>query len=244
MIQIAMASSIVAFQHVKMPVRAPVSPIFAFGNPSIASKSLAFDHQSSTRLFFYDNEADMMENFVGGKRYEMVELPDSLVDTTVFIGNLCEFVTDEMLSALFRQASSLNFIPACVARKPNSSSLKYGFATFPTVEEKEAAIIRFTGYVLNERPIRVESIIDYKYRVRVPGKLVSYTVGEVKRTRDGTRNTLRMARNSRQMDKMRKKGGQQTLEGRGNSRSNGKRKRKERRKRRKDNNFDIRDNFC
>ena len=81
----------------------------------------------------------MMEEFVGGMRYEMVELPDSLVDTTIFVGNLCEFVTDEMLSALFQQASTLNFVPACVARKPNSSSLKYGFVTFPTIEEKEVS---------------------------------------------------------------------------------------------------------
>lgn len=151
-----------------------------------------------TLLFFHDRQADIMEQFVGGMRYEMVELPDSLVDTTIFVGNLCEFVTDEMLSALFQQASSLNFVPACVARKPDSSSLKYGFVTFPTVEEKEAAIIRFTGYVLNEKPIRVESIIDYKYRVRVPEKLVFYTVGEAKKTRDGTRNHLRMAQNSRE----------------------------------------------
>jgi hypothetical protein len=28
----------------------------------------------------------MMEALVGGMRYEMVELPDSLVDTTVFVG--------------------------------------------------------------------------------------------------------------------------------------------------------------
>jgi RNA recognition motif-containing protein len=81
-----------------------------------------------------------MEEYIGGARYEMVELPDCLVDTTVFVGNLCEFVTDEMLSALFQQASSLNFVPACVARKPDSSSLKYGFVTFPTVAEKEVCM--------------------------------------------------------------------------------------------------------
>lgn len=94
----------------------------------------------SSALFYHDREMDIMEEFVGGRRYEMVELPDSLVETTLFVGNLCEFVTDEMLSAIFQQASSLNFIPAVVCRKPNSSSLKYGFVTFPTVDEKEVCI--------------------------------------------------------------------------------------------------------
>lgn len=61
----------------------------------------------------------------------------------------------------------------------------------------KAAIIRFTGYLLNDRPMRVESIIDYKYRVRVPEKLVFYTVGEAKKTRDGSKNTMRMVQNSR-----------------------------------------------
>lgn len=99
---------------------------------------------SKTRLYFDDRSADMMEALVGGMRYEMVELPDSLVDTTVFVGNLCEFVSDEDLSSLFQQVSTLNFLPACVARKPNSSSLCYGFVTFPTVEEKEVGSCLFS----------------------------------------------------------------------------------------------------
>ena len=100
----------------------------------------------SSALYYHDREMDIMEEFVGGRRYEMVELPDSLVETTLFVGNLCEFVTDEMLSAIFQQASSLNFIPACVCRKPNSSSLKYGFVTFPTVAEKEVGIFILGTY--------------------------------------------------------------------------------------------------
>jgi RNA recognition motif-containing protein len=83
----------------------------------------------------------MMEMVVGGSRYEMVELPDSMVETTIYVGNLCEFVTDDMLSSLFQQVSSLNFVPACVARKPNFSSMQYGFVTFPSVEEKEVGFI-------------------------------------------------------------------------------------------------------
>ena len=103
-----------------------------------------------------------------------------------------------MLSTLFQEVSSLNFVPACVARKANMSSLKYGFVTFPTVSEKEAAIIKFTGYELNDKKIRVEEIRDYKFRVRVPEKLVVYTVGELKRTREGKKNTMRKVSNSRE----------------------------------------------
>ncbi len=77
------------------------------------------------------------------------------------------------------------------------SSLKYGFVTFPTVSEKEAAIIKFTGYELNNKKIRVEEIQDHKFRVRVPEKLVVYAVGEVKRTREGKKNTMRKVTNSR-----------------------------------------------
>lgn len=47
--------------------------------------------------------------------------------------------------------------------------------------------------------MRVESIVDYRYRVRVPENLVLYTVGASKKTRDGSKNTMRMAQNSRDM---------------------------------------------
>ena len=80
-----------------------------------------------------------MELMVGGTRYEMVELPDSMVSTTLWVGNLCEFVTDEILSELFQQVSSLKFVPACVARKPNMESLRYGFVVFRSEEEKEVS---------------------------------------------------------------------------------------------------------
>ena len=80
-----------------------------------------------------------MELMIGGARYEMVELPDSMMSTTLWVGNLCEFVTDEMLSDCFQQASTLGFVPAAVARKPNMESMKYGFVTFRSVEEKEVS---------------------------------------------------------------------------------------------------------
>jgi hypothetical protein len=79
-----------------------------------------------------------MEIFESCERYEMVRLPDSMVPTTIFVGNLCEFVTDSMLSDLFQKVSTLSSVPACVVRKPSGSSLKYGFVTF--LDESEKAV--------------------------------------------------------------------------------------------------------
>jgi hypothetical protein len=81
-------------------------------------------------------DADYVEMMMGGERYEMVPLPDSMVETTLFVGNLNEFVKDEDLSDLFQTVSALQSLPACVCRRPNWDSLKYGFVTFPTVQEK------------------------------------------------------------------------------------------------------------
>lgn len=125
----------------------------------------------------------------------MVELPDSMMSTTLWVGNLCEFVTDEMLSELFQQASSLKFVPACVARKPNMESMRYGFVTFRSEEEKETAMNLLHGYELQGKCLKVEPIKDHeKYgRIRAPQKIVDYAVGPIKRQRKGELNTMRRA---------------------------------------------------
>ena len=150
---------------------------------------------SRSQTLFVANlrDADYGEMMVGGQRYEMVPLPDSMVDTTLFVGNLCEFVKDEDLDRLFRTVSSLNSVPACVSRKPNWDSLLYGFVTFPNVEEKEKALVKFHGYELNGRQLKVECIRDTPgiNRVRVPEKMVMYMCGEAKKTSDGRVNTMR-----------------------------------------------------
>jgi len=132
-------------------------------------------------------DLDMMEMLIGGQRYENVPLPDSMLDTTIFVGNLCEFAKDEDLSQQFRSVTNLISLPACVARRPNSQSLKYGFVAFPTVEEKEAAIIRFDGVEFMGRRLKVEEILDHprKGRVNVPEKLVTYVLGAAKKTPRG-----------------------------------------------------------
>jgi RNA recognition motif-containing protein len=138
---------------------------------------------------------DNLELMMGATRYEMVELPDSMMSTTLWIGNLCEFVTDEMLGEIFQQASSLKSVPACVARRPNMESLRYGFVSFRSEEEKENAIKLLQGYELNGKCIKVEPIRDHeKYgRIRVPGKIIEYVVGPKKRMRNGEVNTMRRA---------------------------------------------------
>jgi hypothetical protein len=138
-------------------------------------------------------DADFIEEIMGGERYEMVPLPDSMLPTTLFVGNLNEFVTDDILSAFFSSVSRLISVPACVARKPNASSMEYGFVTFPTVQEKEAAILQFHGMEFHGRTLKVEGVRDFdnRNRVRVPGKMVAYACGELKKTRDGRINNLR-----------------------------------------------------
>jgi RNA recognition motif. (a.k.a. RRM, RBD, or RNP domain) len=82
-------------------------------------------------------DADIVEVMVGGERYSLVPMPDSMKSTTVFVGNVCEFVKDEDLSGLFSEVSSVLSVPSCVVRKVNTQSLGYGFVSFPSVKEKE-----------------------------------------------------------------------------------------------------------
>ena len=82
-------------------------------------------------------EADLIEQMVGGERYSLIPMPDCMKSTTAYVGNLCEFVRDDDLSDLFAQVSVLRTLPCCVVRKPDSTSLRYGFVSFPNVQEKD-----------------------------------------------------------------------------------------------------------
>lgn len=172
---------------------------FAFNTPSTAAFSQRASMRTTAALSFPNRmiattrDADFVEQVIGGERYEMVPMPDSMLSTTLFVGNLNEFVTDEILSAFFSSVSKMISVPACVARKPNMSSMEYGFVTFPNEKEKEAAIHRFHGTELHGRNIKVEEIRDFhdRNRVRVPGKMVAFACGELKKTRNGRINNLR-----------------------------------------------------
>jgi hypothetical protein len=164
---------------------------FAFSPAFRLARRAPFSHQPN--MIATTRDADFIEEIMGGERYEMVPLPDSMLPTTLFVGNLNEFVTDDILSAFFSSVSRLISVPACVARKPNASSMEYGFVTFPTVQEKEAAILQFHGMEFHGRTLKVEGVRDFdnRNRVRVPGKMVAYACGELKKTRDGRINNLR-----------------------------------------------------
>jgi hypothetical protein len=92
---------------------------------------------STTALSVHQvRDADLLEQLVGGVRYSLVPMPDLMKATTAYVGNLCEFVNDDDLSDLFAQVSTLQSIPSCVVRKPDYSSLQYGFVSFPSETEK------------------------------------------------------------------------------------------------------------
>lgn len=105
--------------------------------PAFARTAARFVHRLQVQV---DREADYVEMVLGGERYSMVPLPDSMVSTTVVVKNLCEFVHDEDLSALFQKVSFLRSLPACVARKADMTSMQYGFVTFPSEDEKEVRV--------------------------------------------------------------------------------------------------------
>lgn len=112
-------------------------PATAFTTPSLVPRNPLSRFLSAPALGVANlRDADFVEMMLGGERYEMVPLPDSMVETTLFVGNLNEFVKDDDLSNLFQTVSTLQYLPACVCRRPNRDSLKYGFVAFPTVEEK------------------------------------------------------------------------------------------------------------
>jgi hypothetical protein len=104
-------------------------------------ESLATSRRRVIR-FSWHQQIDADELLAGGVRYSMVPLPDSMVSTTLFVGNLNAFVQDEDLSDLFQTCSRLQSLPACVVRKLNFESKKYGFVYFPSQEEKEVRQIR------------------------------------------------------------------------------------------------------
>ena len=92
---------------------------------------------TAPREYYGGSEEDKNGFFSYAVKYEMTPLPDSLMDTTIFVGNLGDFVTEDTLSRLFATVSTLQTVPSAVARKPNNYSMGYGFVTFTTLEEKE-----------------------------------------------------------------------------------------------------------
>ena len=110
---------------------------------TVASGTAVGTPTTTTQLHVHGNirDADIVEMLVGGERYSMVPMPNAMKATTIFVGNLCEFVQDSDLSNFFSQVSSLTTVPSCVVRKVNTQSMGYGFVSFPNVQEKEVNYI-------------------------------------------------------------------------------------------------------
>ena len=76
------------------------------------------------------------------EKFDLTHLPDAMVNSTVWVGNLNEFVTDNELGRLFAKgggASPLN-VPAVVARRPNNDSLRYGVVHFHTSADAQVSV--------------------------------------------------------------------------------------------------------
>lgn len=88
-------------------------------------------------------EAEVTEQLVGGVRYSMVPIPKDMLKTTLFVTNLDDFVYDDDLSAVF------GGMPACVVRKPDMTSLGYGFVAFRSSEDAQVRTANDIGALLD-----------------------------------------------------------------------------------------------
>lgn len=77
-------------------------------------------------------------------------------DLRVFVGNLPFSVDSAQLAGLFERAGSVEMVEV-IYDKLTGRSRGFGFVTMSTVEEVEAAVEQFNGYVLDGRTLRVNS---------------------------------------------------------------------------------------
>ncbi|KAF0911787.1 hypothetical protein E2562_012288 [Oryza meyeriana var. granulata] len=77
-------------------------------------------------------------------------------DLRVFVGNLPFSVDSAQLAGLFEQAGSVEMVEV-IYDKLTGRSRGFGFVTMSTVEEVEAAVEQFNGYILDGRSLRVNS---------------------------------------------------------------------------------------
>eukprot|EP00588_Corethron_pennatum_P020823 CAMPEP_0194320008 /NCGR_PEP_ID=MMETSP0171-20130528/16404_1 /TAXON_ID=218684 /ORGANISM="Corethron pennatum, Strain L29A3" /LENGTH=481 /DNA_ID=CAMNT_0039077421 /DNA_START=115 /DNA_END=1560 /DNA_ORIENTATION=+ len=77
----------------------------------------------------------------------LLPIPEEMVSTTILVSPIGEFVTDEELSDLVGTCpdNMPRNVPCAIARKCDTSSLGYGFATFATPESAASAIKFLNG---------------------------------------------------------------------------------------------------
>ncbi|KAL6593755.1 hypothetical protein ACP70R_048656 [Stipagrostis hirtigluma subsp. patula] len=94
-------------------------------------------------------EADLeAEEQTGGEEFSE--------DLRVFVGNLPFSVDSAQLAGLFEQAGSVEMVEV-IYDKLTGRSRGFGFVTMSSVEDVEAAVEQFNGYVLDGRSLRVNS---------------------------------------------------------------------------------------
>ncbi|KAG2540462.1 hypothetical protein PVAP13_9NG556600 [Panicum virgatum] len=77
-------------------------------------------------------------------------------DLRIFVGNLPFSVDSAQLAGLFEQAGSVEMVEV-IYDKLTGRSRGFGFVTMSSVQEVEAAVEQFNGYVLDGRSLRVNS---------------------------------------------------------------------------------------
>ncbi|KAL5217064.1 hypothetical protein ABZP36_017748 [Zizania latifolia] len=77
-------------------------------------------------------------------------------DLRVFVGNMPFSVDSAQLAGLFEQAGSVEMVEV-IYDKLTGRSRGFGFVTMSTIEEVEAAVEQFNGYILDGRSLRVNS---------------------------------------------------------------------------------------
>ncbi|CAN6312583.1 unnamed protein product [Urochloa humidicola] len=77
-------------------------------------------------------------------------------DLRIFVGNLPFSVDSAQLAGLFEQAGSVEMVEV-IYDKLTGRSRGFGFVTMSSVEEVEAAVEQFNGYVLDGRSLKVNS---------------------------------------------------------------------------------------
>ncbi|RLN19827.1 RNA-binding protein CP29B, chloroplastic-like [Panicum miliaceum] len=90
------------------------------------------------------------EGQAGGEKEEFS------ADLRIFVGNLPFSVDSAQLAGLFEQAGSVEMVEV-IYDKLTGRSRGFGFVIMSSVEEVEAAVEQFNGYVLDGRSLRVNS---------------------------------------------------------------------------------------
>jgi len=91
------------------------------------------------------------EGLAGGEEEE-----EFSADLRIFVGNLPFGVDSAQLAGLFEQAGSVEMVEV-IYDKLTGRSRGFGFVTMSSVQEVEAAVEQFNGYVLDGRSLRVNS---------------------------------------------------------------------------------------